>query len=76
MTKLVIEGKIGGHTYYYPIKINPQGGGIARGCRYNFDIVLTRTGVTDPDGELNEEDIEINMEVEEWKEKNGYIVSF
>ena len=76
MTKLVIEGKIGGHIYYYPIKINPQGGGIARGCRYNFDIVLTRTGVTDPDGELNEKDIEINMEVEEWKEKNGYIVSF
>lgn len=76
LTKLVIEGKIGGQTYYYPIKINPRGGGIARGCRYNFDIVLTRAGVTDPDGELNEEDIEIIMEVEEWKERDGYDVSF
>jgi hypothetical protein len=76
ITKLVIEGKIRGDTYYYPIKINPQGGGIARGCRYNFDIVLTRAGVTDPDGELEEGDIEIIMEVEKWKEKEGYSVVF
>lgn len=76
MTKLVIEGKIGGDTYYYPIRINPKGGGIARGCRYSFDIILTRTGVTDPDGELNEEDIEIIMEVEKWEEKDGYTVRF
>lgn len=76
MTKLVIEGKIGEDTYYYPIKINPQGGGIARGCRYCFDIILTRSGVTNPDGELNEEDIEIIMEVEEWTERDGYDVSF
>ena len=76
VTKLVIEGKIGGNTYYYPIKINPRGGGVARGCRYIFDIVLTRAGITDPDGELNEEDIDIIMEVEEWKEKDGYAVSF
>lgn len=76
ITKLVIEGKIRGDTYYYPIKINPQGGGIARGCRYNFDIVLTRAGVTDPDEELEEGDIEIIMEVEKWKEKEGYSVVF
>lgn len=76
MTKLVIEGKIGGDTYYYPIKINPQGGGIARGCRYCFDIILTRAGVTDPDGELNEEDIEIIMEIEKWEEKKEYSVTF
>ena len=76
MTKLVIEGKIGGDTYYYPIRINPNGGGIARGCRYCFDIILTRAGVTDPDSELNEEDIDITMEVEKWKEKDGYIVRF
>ena len=29
-----------------------------------------------PDGELNEEDIEIIMEVEKWEEKDGYSVMF
>ena len=76
MTKLVIEGKIGKDTYYYPIKINPQGGGVARGCKYIFDIVLTRSGVTDPDGELSEKDVEFKMEIEGWKEKDGYKVRF
>lgn len=76
MTKLIIEGKIGGDTYYYPIRINPKGRGIARGCRYGFDIILTRAGVKDPDGDLNEKDIEIIMEVEKWEEKDGYSVMF
>ena len=37
---------------------------------------MTRAGVKDPDGELNEEDIEIIMEVEKWEEKDGYSVMF
>lgn len=75
-TRLVIEGRIGGNIYYYPIRINPQGGGIVNGCRYVFDIVLTRAGATDPDGNLEEEDIEIKMEIEKWSEKEWYEVKF
>lgn len=75
-TKLVIEGKIGSDTYYYPVKINPEGGGVAPGGRYVFDIVITRTGATAPDGNLNEEDIEINMEIEQWREKEWYEIKF
>ncbi len=75
-TKLVIEGKIGSDTYYYPVKINPDGGGVASGGKYVFDIVITRTGATDPDGDLVEEDIEINMEIEEWREKEWYEIRF
>lgn len=75
-TRLVIEGRIGGDMYYYPIRINPRGGGIADGCRYIFDIIITRAGATDPDGNLQEEDIEISMEIEKWKEKEWYEVEF
>ena len=75
-TRLVIEGSIGGNTYYYPIKINSRKGGIARGCRYVFDVILTKTGATEPDGELTEEDMEIKMEVMKWREKDWYTVSF
>lgn len=75
-TKLVIEGKIAGDTYYYPIRINPQGGGVAPGGKYIFDIVITRAGATHPDGNLEEDDIEVNMEIEEWREKEWYEVGF
>lgn len=75
-TRLVIEGRIGGGIYYYPIRINPQDGGIANGCRYVFDIVLTKAGATDPDGNLEEEDIEIEMKIEKWSEKEWYEVKF
>ena len=75
-TKLVIEGKIAGDTYYYPIRINPEGRGLAPGGRYTFDIVITRAGATHPDGNLEEEDIVVKMEVEEWIEKEWYEVEF
>ena len=75
-TKLVIEGKIAGDTYYYPIRINPEGGGLTPGGRYTFDIVITRAGATYPDGNLKEEDIKIKMEIEEWIEKEWYEVEF
>lgn len=75
-TKLVIEGMIGDDTYYYPIKINSENGGISHGNRYIFDIVLTRTGTLDPDGRIVEGDISINMEVEAWREKDSYCVKF
>lgn len=75
-TKLVIEGKIGNDTYYYPIRINSQEGGVTRGKAYIFDIVITRAGVTDPDGELGIGGIDIKMEIEPWKEKDWYTVNF
>lgn len=76
LTKLVIEGKIAGDTYYYPIKINPQGGGMVPGGKYIFDIIITRAGATHPDGNLKEEDIEVKMKIEQWREKEWYEVEF
>lgn len=75
-TKLVIEGKIGNDTYYYPIRINPKQGGISRGTTYIYDLVITRAGVTEPDGELGLGEIGIKMEIESWKERDCYTIKF
>ena len=79
-TKLVIEGKIKGHTYYYPIPINRGKGstepGIRRDKSYIYDLTITRTGLNDPDGVIKEEEIKANMEIKEWKEKDWYDIRF
>ncbi len=78
-TRLVIEGKVSGTTYYWPININRDTDGEAgvwRNRRYSYDISIRRKGSTDPDLPINTEDILINMEVAQWKEKEEYSVSF
>ena len=79
-TKLVIEGKIRGNTYYYPIAVNRGPGakdeGFHRNRRYIYDITITRTGLTDPDGIIQEDFAKIDSAVEIWKEKDWYDVRF
>lgn len=77
-TRLVIEGKVDGTTYYWPININrkDEGTGISRNCRYVFDVRLTRLGHTDPDIPVETEDAEIIMEVQQWEELEEYGVRF
>ena len=77
-TRLVIEGKVDGTTYYWPININRKDGGtgISRNCRYVFDVRLTRLGHTDPDIPVETEDAEIIMEVQPWEELEEYGVRF
>lgn len=54
-TRLVIQGDIDGHTYYYPIEINQEGfgyvsgaHGVSRNIKYSYAITITRKGSTDP----------------------------
>ena len=78
-TRLVIEGKIEGTTYYWPININrpPYGdGGIERNCRYEYDIVIRNKGNADPDTPVETDDISMNMKVTKWKEIEEYPVRF
>lgn len=79
-TKLVIEGRIQDKTYYYPIPINRKRDadepGIRRNRSYIYDITITRTGLTDPDGSIEGLELAINLEVKEWKEKDWYDVRF
>ncbi len=78
-TRLVIEGRISGRTYYWPIDINrdtDQEPGIWRNRRYAYDVKITRKGSTSPDVPVKPEDISINQEVTEWKEIKEYEVTF
>ncbi len=78
-TRLVIEGKISGQTYYWPITINrdtDEEPGIWRNRQYSYNLKITRKGSTDPETPVKPEDIIINQEIAEWKETAGYTVSF
>lgn len=77
-TRLVIEGKIDGDTYYWPVNINRQneGTGIERNCRYVFDLVIRRKGTTDPDIPVRHEDIETTLEIMPWKEMQEEYIEF
>ena len=74
-TRLVIEGEINGHLYFWPISIN-NGNGIERGHRYVYNLFITRKGVTDPDIPVEPQSIEIKTTIKPWKEKEEYSVGF
>lgn len=79
-TRLVIEGKIGGETFWWPVDINRNEGtdrpGIHRNTRYIFDINLTRKGSSDPDTVLETDAAEVKMSIMPWEEKGKQDVTF
>lgn len=77
VTRIVIEGKVSGKTYYWPIDISRgPGKGISGGKSYIFDVKITRKGTTDPDIPVRTEEVNIRFEEEAWREKEGYTVGF
>jgi hypothetical protein len=79
-TRLVIEGKIDGHTYYWPIDINQSSDneicGIERNCRYSFDILIRKKGTSDPDIPIQINECEIKFKLKPWEEKKEYGIRF
>lgn len=79
-TRLVIEGKIDGHTYYWPIDINQsqenETRGIERNCRYSFDILIRKKGTSDPDIPIQINECEIKFKLKPWEEKKDYGIRF
>lgn len=84
-TRLVIEGKIAGYTYWYPITINRgdfgaitggDGNGIGRNMCYSYDITILRTGTPDPDIPVDKDDIRIECSIEPWQEKGNETIAF
>ena len=84
-TRLVIEGKIAGYTYWYPITINRgdfgaitggDGNGIGRNMCYSYDITILRTGTQDPDTPVDKDDIRIECSIEPWQEKGNETIAF
>ncbi|MGN0189075.1 MAG: hypothetical protein ACI395_06125 [Candidatus Cryptobacteroides sp.] len=91
-TKLVIEGKIRGHTYYYPLVINrggvlgtvfwedgadgELGAGIRSGRTYCYDITICRSGTDDPDIPVEGGMVRINGKIVGWEEKGNERIVF
>lgn len=74
-TRLVIEGKIDGETYFWPFEVGgPEG--IEKNCRYIYRINIRRKGTTDPDCLIDPTDVELDLKVKPWSEKEEYCVMF
>ena len=77
-TRLVIEGKLSGQTFYWPIDLNREnrGNGISINEKYIYDIRLTRKGSSDPDTPVKTEAIDIKFKIEKWKEREDCTITF
>ncbi len=78
-TRLVIEGKLSGRTYYWPINVNRDTEtepGIWRGRCYSYDVTITGKGSSSPDIPIRTAAINFSKKVTEWKEKEEYEVRF
>lgn len=73
-TRLVIEGKIRGRTYYYPIDIGV--GGVERGKSYVFDITITRSGTLSPDIPVESDMLKVQITENGWKEYENENIEF
>ena len=77
-TRLVIEGRIQGEKWFWPIDINRGGAntGIERNRRYIFNITIRGKGTKNPDTPVAHHTADITFKAETWKEKEEYCVSF
>ena len=72
LTRLVVQGDIGGQTYYYPVSLP----GLTRGCTVSVDLEITRTGTDDPDAVLQAGVYSAMLSVLPWEEKPLQTVRF
>ena len=72
VTRLVLEGKLQGTTYYYPIDL-PS---LEADVQYRLDITLTRAGTTDPDIPAASGTILLQNEVLDWDEREWDDIHF
>lgn len=81
-TRLVIEGKVRGMTYYYPIEINREeisasgDAGIGRNRRYVYDITLTRVGTISPEMLAKPTSVSLQCAILPWEELPEQEVGF
>ena len=61
-TRIVLEGKLNGTTYYYPIPIK----GISRNSCYSIDVTIKRPGSLDPNKDVEKGTLLATMTVLDW----------
>ena len=62
VTRLIIEGKLRGTTYYDPIDLP----GLEADRQYRMDVTLTRAGTTDPDTPAVAGSVRLESQVLDW----------
>ncbi len=67
-TRLVIEGTIDGHTYFYPVPLNRLEK-MRSGTRYALDILIRRKGTLDPSTDADSGMITCRVIKKPWEEK-------
>lgn len=78
-TKLVIEGKLGSKTYYYPICITDKDGEdlLSANTSLNItDITITRPGSEDPDVDVEYGAVKFTVNVVDWAKRDSSNVVF
>lgn len=63
-TRLVVEAKVGGNTYYYPVTLDV----LEQNRSYACTLTITRLGSDDPDIPVEDGTVNFTVEVEEWVE--------
>ncbi len=71
-TRMVVEGKLNGTTYYYPVILK----GVARNSCYSVDITIKRPGSTDPGKDVEKGSLMATVAVEDWKVESDNKVEF
>ena len=72
VTRLVIEGSIGGTVYYYPVSL----GAISCGERRKLDITITSKGTSDPDTPATSDMITLAFRPLGWEQGQGGAIDF
>ena len=74
-TRLILEGRIQGTTYYWPVTINRAnaGNGICSNCRYVYDLTIRRKGCLDPEGDIDDIYVDVEEEVKFSSFPDSYI---
>lgn len=77
-TRLVIEGKIDGQTYYWSINVGREmdGRGIERNHRYVYEVTITGKGSDSPDIPVSSEMLSSKIEILKWEEKDEYVICY
>ena len=82
-TRLVIEGRINGKKYYYPLNINQEDfgytsgkHGLSNGLTYAIDLTITRAGSLDPDTPVAGSTVKFICTPQPWAQKDNIVVPF
>ena len=71
-TRIVVEGKLNGTVYYYPVVLKE----LKRNCCYSVDITIKRPGSTDPNSDVEKGTLLATVSVKDWEPASDSVVEF